>query len=162
MIHPYLLRDSGFEGPWTSLAWLNSPGAVYEPLTCAAVLILSISSISPRLSFHQSLSLVLLCKLVKMGFNFRGLTSAALVSKSNANADAAEKDIADVPASVAGHTSIDAPRPGPDEKIGAPHSETDSDDELNKVDTHAEPGVQNVQAMTHVWTKKSLILAYIS
>jgi hypothetical protein len=37
-----------------------------------------------------------------------------------------------------------------------------SDEELNKVDTNAEHGVQAIQAATHVWTKRDLILAYIA
>jgi hypothetical protein len=36
------------------------------------------------------------------------------------------------------------------------------DEELNKVDTTAERGVQAIQAATHVWTKKDLIYAYIA
>jgi hypothetical protein len=96
-----------------------------------------------------------------MGFDFRGLTSGALVSKNNAASTANARDVGDVPASVAGHTSMDYKRP--DEKLGAPRSSDgiDSDDELNKVDTHAEYGVQRAQAMTQVWTKRDLILAYI-
>lgn len=97
-----------------------------------------------------------------MGFTFRGLASAALLSNDKATATGVSKDIADVPASYAGHTSMDVPQP--DEKLGAPRSindPVDSDDELNKVDTHAEHGVQRAQAMTQVWAKRDLILAYI-
>jgi len=98
-----------------------------------------------------------------MGFDFRGLTSGALVSKNNASSARNAKDIGDVPAAVAGHTSTDARHP--DEKnLGGVRSDSekyDSDDELNKIDTNAEFGVQRAQAMTHVWTKKDLIIAYI-
>jgi hypothetical protein len=96
-----------------------------------------------------------------MGFDFRGLTSGALVSNNKTANVGNTKDIGDVPVSVAGHTSMD--HNGPDEKLGAPRSidGMDSDDELNKVDTHAEHGVQRAQAMTRVWTKRDLILAYI-
>ena len=97
-----------------------------------------------------------------MGITFRGLASSALANKNQASAAATEKDVADVPASYAGHTSVDGSRP--DEKLGAPRSNTDdsdSDDDLNKVDTHAEQGVQAIQAMTHVWSKKSLIMAFV-
>ena len=70
-------------------------------------------------------------------------------------------DVADVPAAVDARSSID---PGhSDKEIGAPHSldGNSSDEELNKIDTTAEHGVQQVQAMTHAWTRRDLILAYI-
>lgn len=101
-----------------------------------------------------------------MGFSFKGLTTSALVGGAVPNNQSAnEKDIADVPAAVDGHASMDASRV-PDEKIGAPRTPTSmsnnsDDEELNKVDTHAEHGVQAIQAVTFVWTKKDLILAYI-
>ena len=99
-----------------------------------------------------------------MGFDFKGLSSSAILS-SNTNAASAHgdhKDIADVPASVQGHTSMDVSRP--DEKLGSPRESSlsqDSDEELNKVDTTAEHGVQAVQAASLVWKKRDLILAYI-
>lgn len=98
-----------------------------------------------------------------MGFTFKGLTTSALVSGNTKNADANEKDIADVPASYQGHTSMDAARP--DEKVGSPRESArsrESDEELNKVDTTAEAGVQNVQAASLLWKKRDLILAYIA
>ncbi|PVI06326.1 siderophore iron transporter mirB [Periconia macrospinosa] len=97
-----------------------------------------------------------------MGITFRGLASAALASPNSTSAAATEKDIADVPASYAGHTSVDGGRP--DEKLGAPRSngdESDLDSDLNKVDTLAEQGVQTIQAMTFVWSKNSLLLAFV-
>lgn len=98
-----------------------------------------------------------------MGFTFKGLTTSALVSGSKPVTDKDNKDIADVPASVQGHTSSEMARPN--EKLGAPHtagsSEFDSDEELNKIDTTAEHGVQAVQAASHIWTKRDLIIAYI-
>jgi hypothetical protein len=108
--------------------------------------------------------LVPTCTLVEMGFSFKGLTTSALVNGAVPNQHANEKDVADVPAAVDGHTSMDVSR-RPDEKIGAPRtgssmSESD-DEELNKVDTHAEQGVQAIQAVTFVWTKKDLIMAYV-
>lgn len=96
-----------------------------------------------------------------MGFSFRGLTSNALVSAPLA-AEQDHKDVADVPAAVQGHTSLDVSRP--DEKLGTPRTSSLSGsdvEELNKIDTTAESGVQAVQAATHVWTKRDLILAYI-
>lgn len=110
-----------------------------------------------------------LAKLVKlhdtsfaMGFSFRGLTSNALVS-TGANDPVDTKDVADVPASVQGHTSLDVPRP--DEKLGTPRTTTlsnNSDEELNQVDKTAEHGVQAVQAATQVWTKRDKIIAFVS
>lgn len=97
-----------------------------------------------------------------MGITFRGLTSSALVNRNESSAAAAEKDVADVPASYAAHTSTDGGRP--DEKLGAPRTngvESDSDEELNKIDTHAEQGVQAIQAMTHVWSKRGLLMGFI-
>ena len=97
-----------------------------------------------------------------MGFNFKGLTSSALVSGNTDSANADHKDISDVPAAVQGHTSMDAA--GPDEKVGSPRASSmsrDSDEELNAVDTTAEQGVQAVQAASLVWNKRDLILAYI-
>jgi microsomal dipeptidase-like Zn-dependent dipeptidase len=99
-----------------------------------------------------------------MGFNFRGLTSSALVSNNSTTNHAGNTDIADVPRAVDAHTSMDIPRPGPDEKIGADHSldgSSDTDEELAKIDEKAQQGVQNVQAMTFVWSKQNLILAYV-
>lgn len=100
-----------------------------------------------------------------MGFSFKGLTTSALVGGAIPNNTAAnEKDVADVPAAVDGHASMDVSR-APDEKIGAPRTPTSfseaSDEELNKVDTTAEHGVQAVQAATFVWSKRDLIVAYI-
>jgi hypothetical protein len=99
-----------------------------------------------------------------MGFSFKGLTSAALVSKDERGNAAVEKDITDVPASVAGHTSMEAQR-NVDEKLGAPGGEDEvsssDDSSLNKVDTTAEAGVRQAQAMTMVWTKNELIFAYV-
>ncbi|OAK96590.1 siderophore iron transporter mirB [Phaeosphaeriaceae sp. SRC1lsM3a] len=96
-----------------------------------------------------------------MGFSFKGLTSNALVSAPTAQ-EPDHKDVADVPAAVQGHTSMDVPRP--DEKLGTPRSGSMSgsdDEELNKIDTTAEAGVQAIQAASHAWTKKDLIIAYV-
>lgn len=95
-----------------------------------------------------------------MGFSFRGLASNALVSRDGNTVDANNKEVADVPAAVQGHTSLED---RPDEKVGSPRTtmSLDSDDELNKVDSSADIGVQAVQAATHVWTKRDLIIAYI-
>jgi hypothetical protein len=97
-----------------------------------------------------------------MGFSFKGLTSNALVSAPAAHSPN-DKDVADVPAAVQGHTSMEVPRP--DEKLGSPRTGTSmsgsDDEELNKIDTTAESGVQAVQAATHVWTKRDLIMAYV-
>ncbi|KAF2449008.1 siderophore iron transporter mirB [Karstenula rhodostoma CBS 690.94] len=96
-----------------------------------------------------------------MGISFRGLTTAALASKDGRDAAMTEKDVADVPASVAHASSVDAGhRPG-DEKLGAPRSELEVDDDsLNKVDTTVEAGVRKAQAMTLVWTKSEILMAY--
>jgi hypothetical protein len=97
-----------------------------------------------------------------MGFTFKGLTSNALASVGHGHTSDT-KDIADVPAAVQGHTSTEVPRP--DEKLGTPRSVNSmsgsDDEELNKIDTTAETGVQAVQAATHVWTKRDLIIAYV-
>jgi hypothetical protein len=97
-----------------------------------------------------------------MGFTFRGLTPNALFSVSSVTTTD-HKHVADVPAAVQDHTSVDASQP--DHKIGNPKVEysisDDSDSEMNKVDATAESGVQAMQAATHVWTKRDLILAYI-
>ena len=98
-----------------------------------------------------------------MGFNFRSLTSSALVAQNDQAASATTKDVADVPASVLGHTSSnDTPR-NVDEKLGGPHNLAESSDEesVNKIDNGAELGVKQAQGMTMVWTKNELILAYI-
>lgn len=97
-----------------------------------------------------------------MGFSFRGLTSNTLVS-TGANTEVDTKDVADVPASVQGHTSLDVPRP--DEKLGTSRTtglSEDSDEELNQVDKTAEHGVQAVQAATQVWSKRDKIVAFVS
>jgi hypothetical protein len=97
-----------------------------------------------------------------MGISFKGLTSAALVSRNGRDASMTEKDVADVPASVAGHASMDAGHRPVDEKLGAPRSEVETDDDsLNKVDTTVEAGVRKAQAMTLVWTKKEIMFAYV-
>ncbi|KAL6710301.1 hypothetical protein ACN47E_009247 [Coniothyrium glycines] len=98
-----------------------------------------------------------------MGFSFKGLTSAALLSTKSPEITTVNHDIANVPSAVHGHTSMDAPRP--DEKLGIPRSDTSisdkSDEELNRVDKTAEDGVQAIQATTMVWTKRDLIIAYV-
>ncbi|PSN71799.1 siderophore iron transporter-like protein [Corynespora cassiicola Philippines] len=97
-----------------------------------------------------------------MGFSFKGLTSSALVSDSNDNANAGRGDIARVPDAVAGTTSLDVERPN-EKEFGAPRSanSTESDDELNKVDTTAQHGVQTAQAMTFVWSKRDMLIGYV-
>lgn len=97
-----------------------------------------------------------------MGFNFRSLASSALVSKNEISIEKNNVDVADIPQSVEGHYSIDGGRP--DEKLGASRTSeatNDSDEDLAKVDTTAQYGVQNAQAMTYVWTKRDLIIAYV-
>jgi len=94
-----------------------------------------------------------------MGF-FTGLTSSALVSTTVGHQDH-KNNTHD--SAVEGHTTSDTPRDA--EKLGTPRSgsslsDTDSE-ELNKIDTTAEAGVQAVQAATHVWSKRDLILAYV-
>jgi hypothetical protein len=99
-----------------------------------------------------------------MGFSWKGLTTAALVSNNSSTAHAGEKDVASVPAAVRAHTSVDLdPNDPNNEKIGAPRaiSPSDSDEELNKVDSTAPKGVQVIQASAHVWTRNELIMAYI-
>lgn len=102
-----------------------------------------------------------------MGISFRGLTSSALVAGSEKNVDGNNKDIATVPASVEHATSVDLPRgQGYDEKIGAPHtvgtdSDTDSrEEDFTKIDEKAPEGVMVAQALTHVWSKRDLLIAY--
>lgn len=101
-----------------------------------------------------------------MGFNFKGLTSAALVARSEQTASATNKDIADVPASVLGHTSSnDAPN-NVDEKLGGPHDakaagESSDEESVDKIDVKAEKGVMQAQGMTLVWTRNEIILAYV-
>lgn len=96
-----------------------------------------------------------------MGFNFRGLTSSALVSATT------EKNIENVTperrASVNGEipnekgvvNDINA-------KLGSDDSSSDDLVELErKVDPNAQRGVQMQQAMTLVWSKRDIIIAYI-
>lgn len=84
-----------------------------------------------------------------------------MVSKNSTSNEKNNVDVADIPQSVEGHYSIDGGRP--DEKLGASRSTdaTDSDEELTKVDTTAQHGVQNAQAMTYVWSRRDLITAYV-
>lgn len=96
-----------------------------------------------------------------MGFSFQSLTTNALVKGAVPDQHATEKDVADGPAAADGSRL-------PDEKnIGAPRtpssisSDAASDEEINRVDTNAEQGVQAIQAATFVWSKRDLILAYI-
>lgn len=98
-----------------------------------------------------------------MGFDFKGLTSAALSARGEKGAEGNNKDIASVPNAVEHSTSVDLPRGHFNEKIGAPHelSASSSDEDLTKVDTNAPAGVQAVQAATHVWSRNELILAYV-
>ena len=99
-----------------------------------------------------------------MGLGLRGLFSSALVSQSTPDTNKNNTDVAGVPAAVQGQTSIDAR--WRDDKLGATRTsdatgDSASDDEMTEVDTSAQRGVQNVQAMTLVWSKRDLILAYI-
>jgi hypothetical protein len=90
----------------------------------------------------------------------RSLTSGALVAKSKSSAQAENRDIAHVPASVDGHTSFDVSR-ADDKHTPRSTGTMDSEEDLNKVDTTAPKGVQDVQAMTYVWSKRDLIAAYV-
>ena len=69
-------------------------------------------------------------------------------------------------ASVEGKPSNDVETPTEKDVVagtGTSVTDRDSDeDSLEKIDTNAEHGVQRVQAMTHVWSKRDLILAYIA
>lgn len=97
-----------------------------------------------------------------MGFSFHGLTSGALVARNGSNEKGNKTDVADVPAAVDDRTgSIDPAHH--DKELGAPRSlDGDStDEELNKIDRNAEHGVQQIQAMTQVWTRRDLLFAYI-
>ncbi|KAF2702846.1 alpha/beta-hydrolase [Pleomassaria siparia CBS 279.74] len=89
-----------------------------------------------------------------MGFNWPGMTRAMLRSEQN-NAAATNAD----------HIEPADPEKARDdnEKLGEPgsHDVNSSEEELTKVDTAAPQGTQKVQAMTHVWSKRDLILAYI-
>jgi hypothetical protein len=138
----------------------GSAFSVYEPVPRAASCLINLS-----ISNHHNPRFwcATTPAIAKMGFTFKGLTSSALVSGSAASANADNKDIADVPASYQGHTSMDVARP--DEKVGSPRESAlsrESDEELNKVDTTAEIGVQQVQAASMIWKKRDLILAYIA
>lgn len=97
-----------------------------------------------------------------MTFGFKGLTTQALVSSNTTSTNRNNVDIADIPAAVEGHTSHDSD--SFNEKLGATRSrvaESPSDEELNKIDQSAQRGVQNVQAITQVWSRRDLILAFI-
>lgn len=82
-----------------------------------------------------------------MRFKWPGATEAALVNNTT------------VTTGSDAHSSNDEKF---DEKNPAKVEEQFSDDEsVNKVDEDASHGVQRVQAMTLVWSKKELIMAYI-
>jgi len=88
-----------------------------------------------------------------MGFSFQALASGALPFRSAQGTHAGHADVAAAPASV--HD---------DEKLAPPttaSAESDSDDEVNKIDTTAEAGVQAVQAASLLWTRRDLIMVYI-
>lgn len=94
---------------------------------------------------------------------FHSLTSSALASGPFAG-KTDHNDISDSMTTVQGHTDSKVPHDVEKQKLGTPTSGSslsDSDvSDLNKVDNTAEAGVQAVQAATHVWTKRDLILAY--
>jgi len=151
MMHPHTAgADDRAPRAWVGI---NS-SYIYE---FAARSILSVHRCSLRFFF------ICLCgptpSTRKMGF-FTGLTSSALVSTTVGHQDH-KNNTHD--SAVEGHTTSDTPRDA--EKLGTPRSgsslsDTDSE-ELNKIDTTAEAGVQAVQAATHVWSKRDLIVAYV-
>jgi hypothetical protein len=86
-----------------------------------------------------------------MGFNFKELAVTAMVSK---NPDPNEFI-------VGGHNATVPAVDNEKRALGTDHNPNDSEEELAKIDTTAPDGVQRIQAMTHVWTKPNLILAYV-
>lgn len=60
---------------------------------------------------------------------------------------------------------VEDPSPRPDDKEAglateqAPSSDPESDDD--NIEKDAQTGVQNIEAMTKVWTKRDLYIAYI-
>src|SRR5689334_884365 len=96
-----------------------------------------------------------------MGFNLRSLTSSALVT----SLDITNQNVANVPTSVERNTSADVERPGEKQGVtGSAKTSIDShsqDDISEKIDSTAQHGVQQIQAMTYVWTKRDLVAAYI-
>ena len=86
-----------------------------------------------------------------MGFNFKEMAVTAMINKNPNPNDF----------TVDGHSATVAAVDDEKHASGTGHSPNDSDEEVPKVDTTAPDGVQRIQAMTHVWSKPSLIFAYV-
>lgn len=59
---------------------------------------------------------------------------------------------------------VEKPSPRPDDKetgVTAEQTASEPDTDDDSIDKNAQAGVQNIEAMTKVWTKRDLYLAYI-
>lgn len=83
-----------------------------------------------------------------MRFNIPGLASNAVVEHAQSGNTSS-------PASVSSH-DIEKKEPAVDSA-----ADFSDDDSINKVDESAPRGVQIAQAMTQVWSRRDLILAYV-
>lgn len=99
-----------------------------------------------------------------MRFQIPGLTSAAMATKSaGSNEKTASESVGNRSSNdVENFDEKQTPYNNAASTVDA-HMAFDSsdDDSLNKVDTAAQAGVQKVQAMTQVWSKREIILAYV-
>jgi hypothetical protein len=86
-----------------------------------------------------------------MVFNFKELAVSVMIDKNPDPTDFIVED----------HNTTSAAVDDEKRASGTGHNLNDSEEELPKVDATAPDGVQRIQAMTHVWSKPSLIIAYI-
>lgn len=97
-----------------------------------------------------------------MRFQIPGLTSAAMTAKS---AGGHEKEVngSDGTRTSNDMEALGEKRASYDDRATAADAnviDTSDDESIEKVDTHAQAGVQKAQAMTQVWSRNEIILAY--
>jgi hypothetical protein len=95
-----------------------------------------------------------------MRFRIPGVTTSSAVSPAVATGT----DNATSPASEQKHSSDAEAANEKDVRVGDGQPRdysSDDDSSLEKVDTNAEHGVQTIQAMTQVWSKRDILAAYV-
>lgn len=95
-----------------------------------------------------------------MRFRIPGVTTSSAISPAVASGT----DAATSPGSDQKHSSDAETGNEKDIRVGENQSRdysSDDDASLEKVDTNAEFGVQTIQAMTHVWSKRDILASYV-
>lgn len=97
---------------------------------------------------------------VDMRFQIPGLSSAAMTAKS---AGGHEKEVNSYNDTRSSNDMEALGEKGYDDRAATADAnviDTSDDESIEKIDTNAQAGVQKAQAMTQVWSRNEIILAY--